>query len=105
MSVSKFVLDLGGQSEVSLPSECNVPSSNWGCTLRLAIHTDCGSRLISRPDVSTSCELAAVTYPANFCGFSRENPQKTQKLISLHSALRFHEQNRARQLSQVTLVF
>ena len=65
-----------------LPSECYVPSLNWGSTLGLVIHTDCSSRLISRPDVSTSCELAAVTslicclilkfqltYPANFCGF------------------------------------
>ena len=65
-----------------LPSVCYVPSSNWGCTLRFVIHTDRCSRLISRPDVSTSCKLAAVTrhiyclifkfqltYPANFCGF------------------------------------
>ena len=44
-----------------LPSECYVPSSNWGSTLRLVIHTDCCSRLISRPDFSTSCDLAAVT--------------------------------------------
>ena len=40
----KLVLfDLGGLSEVLLPSECYVPSSHWGSTLRLVIHADCAA--------------------------------------------------------------
>ena len=40
-----LLLDLGGQSEVLLPSECYAPGSNK----HLVMHTDWCSRFISRP--------------------------------------------------------
>ena len=40
-----------------LPSECYVPSSNWGSTLIKISYSYC----LLQPIVSTSCELAAVT--------------------------------------------